>query len=579
MIDPIISLAFSLHSNKGVYALLIGSGVSRSAGIPTGWEVVLDLVRKLSYMKGEDCEPDPIAWYKKNFKKDPDYAELLDAIAKSPIERNQLLKSYFEPNDEEHKQGLKVPTESHKAIADLVSNEYIKIIITTNFDRLMERALESKGIFPTVISTPDSAEGAPPITHKGCFIIKVNGDYLDTRIKNTPKELSKYDRRINLLLDRIFDEFGLITCGWSAEWDTALRASLERCKNHRYTTFWATKSKPKKQSKKLVIQRRAQEIRIVSADSFFTDLSGQVLALEEYSKPHPLSVKTAVVTLKKYIADEKYKIHLHDLVMNEANKVYNEIVDDNRFPTNTNLETKEVLNKRVKEYGALVEILQSLIITGCYWGEKENEKLWAKCIERIANHGGRKDGLIILINLKFYPALLLLYAGGIASIAAEKYHILSAILTKAQIRENSKSRSLVNDLYAQGVMDQSVGRLLSGMERRHTPLSDYLHDLLRESFKEFLPHDAQYEECFDRFEYILAMVYADEENKQGDDWAWVPTGRFGWRKNIIKQIDEEVKKDGKNWLPLRSGLFDGDLDRLLKAKKVTDEHVRKLNRY
>ncbi len=40
MIEPIVSLAFSLHANKGVYALLLGSGVSRSAGIPTGWEVV-----------------------------------------------------------------------------------------------------------------------------------------------------------------------------------------------------------------------------------------------------------------------------------------------------------------------------------------------------------------------------------------------------------------------------------------------------------------------------------------------------------------------------------------------------------
>ena len=47
MIDPILSLSFGMHSIKGAYALLLGSGVSRSAGIPTGWEVVLDLIRKL----------------------------------------------------------------------------------------------------------------------------------------------------------------------------------------------------------------------------------------------------------------------------------------------------------------------------------------------------------------------------------------------------------------------------------------------------------------------------------------------------------------------------------------------------
>src|SRR5437879_2506745 len=55
MIDPLVSLAFSVHSSKGAYALLLGSGVSRAAGIPTGWEVVLDLIRKVAKLEGEDC--------------------------------------------------------------------------------------------------------------------------------------------------------------------------------------------------------------------------------------------------------------------------------------------------------------------------------------------------------------------------------------------------------------------------------------------------------------------------------------------------------------------------------------------
>lgn len=41
MIEPIDSLAFSMHGNKGVYALLLGSGVSRAARIPAGWEIIL----------------------------------------------------------------------------------------------------------------------------------------------------------------------------------------------------------------------------------------------------------------------------------------------------------------------------------------------------------------------------------------------------------------------------------------------------------------------------------------------------------------------------------------------------------
>ena len=63
MIDPIQSLAFSMQANPGVYAVLIGSGVSRPAKIPTGWEITLDLVRKLAAVDKENCDPNPAVWY------------------------------------------------------------------------------------------------------------------------------------------------------------------------------------------------------------------------------------------------------------------------------------------------------------------------------------------------------------------------------------------------------------------------------------------------------------------------------------------------------------------------------------
>ena len=36
-IDPATALAFSMQENKGVYANLLGSGVSHAAQVPTGW--------------------------------------------------------------------------------------------------------------------------------------------------------------------------------------------------------------------------------------------------------------------------------------------------------------------------------------------------------------------------------------------------------------------------------------------------------------------------------------------------------------------------------------------------------------
>jgi len=184
-------------------------------------------LKKLAHLKGETCEPDPDTWFRKTFELEPEYSEVLDEIAKSPSERAQLLRGYFEPTEEERSDGKKQPTRAHRAIAELVSKGYIRVILTTNFDRLLEQALIDAGIQPTVISTPDAAFGALPLAHTQCTIVKVNGDYLDARLKNTRDELARYEEPTDRLLDQILDEYGVVICGWSGDWDTALRAAMQ----------------------------------------------------------------------------------------------------------------------------------------------------------------------------------------------------------------------------------------------------------------------------------------------------------------------------------------------------------------
>jgi len=243
MIDVLTSLAFSVYSGKGVYALLLGSGLSHAAEIPTGWEITLDLIRRMAAIERVDCEPDPALWYAEKVGKEPDYSFLLENLALTQAERTNALCSYFEATTEEREASKKMPTSAHKTIAQLVAQGYFRVIVTTNFDRLMEQALEAEGISPTVISTPDMARGAIPLTHARCTLIKVHGDYRDTRLRNTSKELSAYEPEMDKLLDRVFDEYGVIVCGWSATWDTALRTALLRSPNRRYSMTWAARGK------------------------------------------------------------------------------------------------------------------------------------------------------------------------------------------------------------------------------------------------------------------------------------------------------------------------------------------------
>jgi hypothetical protein len=95
-VDPTLPLAFSVRSGPGVYAVLLGSGISRAAGIPTGWEVTLDLISKLGVASGEadDAEVDPVAWFRAAHAEEPDYSRVVDHLAATPVDRQRLLKGY-----------------------------------------------------------------------------------------------------------------------------------------------------------------------------------------------------------------------------------------------------------------------------------------------------------------------------------------------------------------------------------------------------------------------------------------------------------------------------------------------------
>lgn len=93
--DPATQLAFSIHENRGVFALLLGSGLSRAAEIPTGWEITTDLVRRVATAQGIEEQDDWAAWYVKAQGKEPNYSDLLAQLAVTPAERRSILHSYM----------------------------------------------------------------------------------------------------------------------------------------------------------------------------------------------------------------------------------------------------------------------------------------------------------------------------------------------------------------------------------------------------------------------------------------------------------------------------------------------------
>ncbi|MCL4400575.1 hypothetical protein M1316_01195 [Candidatus Parvarchaeota archaeon] len=244
----------------------------------------------------------------------------------------------------------------------------------------------------------------------------------------------------------------------------------------------------------------------------------------------------------------------------------------------------EELARRLNYYETVTKPLQNLMITGCYWGEVEHERVWAKCLEMITNLP-REAGLDVWVRLRLYPSLVLLYSGGIAAIAAEQYGNFRSLLTKSKLIDERKSVPIVLGVNSE-VIGTNVGRKIPGMEgHTRTPVSDYLYSLLREPFRESIPQDFLYQGYFDHFEYLSALVFVDMKNLEAGSEVWGPVGCFGWRRlyyredTIMWKIDMEAAGAGGNWPPIKAGLFNGSVKRFKEVKVAFDSFLAKLHWY
>ena len=221
----------------------------------------------------------------------------------------------------------------------------------------------------------------------------------------------------------------------------------------------------------------------------------------------------------------------------------------------------------------------AVMIAGCYWGKGSHEYLWINTLERITNTNEPKTGgsyLPIWKNLSLYPALVLLYAGGIAALASGHYNTFAGLLIQPQVRELNRSKPPAFALCTLSIMDKEVAEKLLNEGGRHTPLSDYLHKILREPLRDFLPQEDRYTKCFDRFEYLLALVCSDLYEKQLRQF-WGPIGSFGWRREIIDEIASESSQAGKDWLPLKAGLFNSSAQRFQVVQAAFHDQLAKSN--
>ena len=576
-LDPVVALATSVHASPGVYALLLGSGVSSAAGVPTGWQVVTDLVRKVAAVSAGDATDavssttaDPEAWWGQHGDGNPlGYSGLLNLLGPTPAARQALLSGYFEPTDADREEGRKVPGAAHRAVAQLVARGAVRVILTTNFDRLTERALEDAGVAPQVLHRPEQLASATPLTHAKVTVIKLHGDYADLDQRNTIDELAEYPEALAAYLSRVLDEYGLIVSGWSAEWDVALVRALEETGSRRYPLFWSSYGALGENAKRLIAQHGAVSLPGQTAEDLFSGLESRLNALDRLADP-PISADIALQRLKRALPDPNRRIELFDLLDNETQGLVSQIGDRTRHPLG-GMPFEEQLARYEADTGTLARMLA----TGIFHGERTQAALWIRCLQRAISArrpfaGGFNEQSEAM---RHYPALLCLWAMGISAVLGEREDLLARFLvepTWTPIFGDRTPQSAVRCLNPIRIVtaDDSA----PNGQRWLYPQSRHVRAASREALRSIESDDDVYQAACDRLEYLASLVAMSGADERGRlPWA----GEFILRKQTIDSLIERELEPGWAFL---EGAFDGDLDRAKAARNSLDQWTNQYGR-
>jgi NAD-dependent SIR2 family protein deacetylase len=224
-------------------AWFLGAGASAPAGVPTGYDMILDCkatlyTQAVGLARAQIDPSDPLWEARINGHFDSangfppaghptEYSVAFEAMYPNPRDR----RAYIE-------QQVRKGTASypHRLLASLISAKFTLCAVTTNFDQLIERTtvitdeLLSPGDRANMtVSAIDNAERGERVIAESAWplLLKLHGDYQELALKNTSDELRTQDERQRATLIEVCRRFGLLVVGYSGRDESVMDALRE----------------------------------------------------------------------------------------------------------------------------------------------------------------------------------------------------------------------------------------------------------------------------------------------------------------------------------------------------------------
>jgi hypothetical protein len=304
---------------------------------------------------------------------------------------------------------------------------------------------------------------------------------------------------------------------------------------------WASNKAEDKEARQILAAKNAAEF-VYHALTFSDEVvDGET---EESADRTP----SAVDLLKQYLGDAKpiavfdlVKRHL-DAFVSATNKEELPFV----FPEGADYDA--YLKERATAYETAAEALLSIYANLCAWARPESMDTIIRVVERLGtlpNPVGVHNP--ILHRFQVYPALLMIYAGGIGALSKGRWDVLANLFARPMTPRYGYTVKASSALYPDYILEYSHQKKVFG--DLFVPMNDHLYQVLQETFRPMLTDD-EYESLFNQFDFLYCLVvsyYLSEEGYKGA----VP-GRYVWIQPaeveaIINSIKVVAGTHGTNW--------------------------------
>lgn len=241
-----------IAANPAQFGWFLGAGASQSANLPTAWDIIWDLKRReynlrenqqipksdiqnpavqemiQNYFEGRDFPPSG----------DPnEYSRYFELVFGTDLARQ---RRYIHGMLDESKVALAV---GHRVLAALLCSERAKIVFTTNFDTVVEKAVAEVGDRSLAAFHLEGSYAVNDALNAREYPVycKLHGDFRYQSIKNLSDDLRTQNAQLGSGLITACNQFGLIVVGYSGRDSSVIQLLRKVLDSHNpfpHGLFW-----------------------------------------------------------------------------------------------------------------------------------------------------------------------------------------------------------------------------------------------------------------------------------------------------------------------------------------------------